>query len=47
MYDATKVIYLSEEQAKKYKGYGNRKKKDKRTYDNADDFAAALNIPSF
>ena len=47
MVDATKVIYLSEEQAKKYKGWDNKKKRNNETYDDADSFAAALGIPSF
>ena len=47
MVDATKVIYLSEEQAKKYKGWNNKKKRNNETYDDADSFAAALGIPSF
>lgn len=47
MVDATKVIYLSEEQAKKYKGWDKKKKRNNETYDDADSFAAALGIPSF
>lgn len=47
MVDATKVIYLSEEQTKKYKGWDNKKKRNNETYDDADSFAAALGIPSF
>lgn len=42
MYDATRVVYLTEEQAKKYKG--KRGRKADQTYDDADAFAAALNI---
>ena len=47
MVDATKVIYLSEEQAKKYKGWDKKKKRKNEAYDDADSFAAALGIPSF
>lgn len=43
--DATRVIYLSEKQAKKYKAMQRTKPSSKnKVYDNADDFAAALGI---
>lgn len=47
-YDATKVIYLTEKQAKRFKGKSRTNiNKDNKTYSDADSFAAALNIPSF
>ena len=46
-YDATRVFYLTEKQAKRFKGSGKAHKIDNKTYSDADGFAAALNIPSF
>lgn len=49
-YDATKVIYLSEKQAKKYKQWKRNQKSNVATpqvTDDPDVFCAALGIPSF
>ena len=45
--DATKVIYLSEKQAKQYKQLKRAGKNVNETTDDPDAFAAALGIPTF
>lgn len=44
MADATRIVYLTEKQSKKYKGKNKHKKTDNQTYDDADAFCAAIGI---